>query len=280
MKKQRLILFLSFGFSGAAALIYQTIWARQLELIFGTTVYAVSAILSVFFAGLALGSFFIGRFIDRVSEGKDGKEFSGTILRWYAFLEIGIAAYALLTPWIFSLVSSVELMITSSVAMSFVGVTAVRFALLFFALIVPTTLMGATLPVITKFLTTQPKTFGSNFGRLYAVNTLGGVVGTLLVGFVLIAKFGIHATLLMAVSLNFSIGVVVLLLRKRFVGLLKRDKPLKIVKAVQEGGRIFGGHKSSGGFVGVFSGGIWGVGVRGSLDAYFGYGDWQRGVCL
>ena len=82
MKK---IVLLSFCLSGMAALIYEVVWMRQLTLIFGTTVYAISTVMAVFMAGLALGSLILGRIADR----------SKNPLRLYGFLQSGIGVYVL-----------------------------------------------------------------------------------------------------------------------------------------------------------------------------------------
>ena len=94
---KRIILLIIFTLSGMTALIYEVIWMRQLTLIFGTTLYAVSMVLSVFMAGLALGSIIFGRLVDR----------SKNPLRLYAYLEGGIGVYVLFTPFIFWAIHSV-----------------------------------------------------------------------------------------------------------------------------------------------------------------------------
>src|SRR3990172_8102059 len=86
-----IFVFTWFFFSGLAALIYQVLWARQLELLFGSTIYAISTILSVFMAGLALGSYLLGKVVDRTKNP----------LRLYAILEGIIGLYALITPLFF-----------------------------------------------------------------------------------------------------------------------------------------------------------------------------------
>jgi hypothetical protein len=75
--------------SGAAGLVYQVLWTRQLSLIFGVTTYAVATVLATFMGGLAIGSWVLGRWVDSCQNP----------LAWYALLELGIGLYALLvTP--------------------------------------------------------------------------------------------------------------------------------------------------------------------------------------
>ena len=95
----KIIIFLLFGLSGMAALIYEVVWSRQLTLIFGTTLYGISTVLAVFMAGLALGSFILGRVADR----------SKNPLRLYGFLEGGIGIYVLFTPAIFKLINDLQI---------------------------------------------------------------------------------------------------------------------------------------------------------------------------
>src|SRR6266481_345286 len=83
------IVLVALFLSGMSALIYEIVWLRLLKLIFGDTVFAVSTVLAAFMAGLAVGSYLIGRLIDR--RPKSG-------LRYYAAMEIGIGLYALLVP--------------------------------------------------------------------------------------------------------------------------------------------------------------------------------------
>ena len=91
----KLIIFLLFILSGISGLIYEVVWTRLLTLTFGNTVYAVSAVLSSFMAGLALGSFLIGRYSDRLKKP----------LRLYAILEGGIVVAALLIPVSFKVIT-------------------------------------------------------------------------------------------------------------------------------------------------------------------------------
>ncbi|MCZ6907807.1 MAG: hypothetical protein O7G28_11025 [Deltaproteobacteria bacterium] len=86
--RTHLVIFLLFGLSGVPALIYQIIWVRELGLIFGTTVYAVSTVLAVFFSGLALGGILFGKIVDAQNKP----------LPLYGFMELGIGVCGVLTP--------------------------------------------------------------------------------------------------------------------------------------------------------------------------------------
>jgi spermidine synthase len=204
MKK---IVLLSFCLSGMAALIYEVVWMRQLTLIFGTTVYAISTVLAVFMAGLALGSLVLGRVADR----------SKNPLRLYAFLQGGIGIYVLLIPLLFNLINSLQIYLARGFALDFSGFSLIRFGLCFLVLLIPTTLMGGTLPVIVRFFVRRKEELGGYLGRLYSLNTLGGVFGSFLAGFVLILLLGVRGTIYLAAAINLSIAAGVFLLSQRTV---------------------------------------------------------------
>ena len=104
------IVCVALFFSGMSALIYEIVWLRLLKLIFGDTVFAVSTLLAAFMAGLAIGSYFIGRFIDhRPRYG----------LRYYAIMEIGIGLYALFVPFLLDFLVPIGIWVTEQYRTSF-----------------------------------------------------------------------------------------------------------------------------------------------------------------
>lgn len=191
-----------FFLSGLAALVYQVLWARQLELVLGSTLHAVSAILSVFMAGLALGSLIFGRLVDR---GKINP------LLLYGLLELGIGIYALFTPWILKGVPLLGLYLPGLAEVGISTFSAVFFVSLL-VLIIPTTLMGGTLPALTKYMVSRYEEMGNKVAKLYFLNTLGAGAGAFLAGFLLIAYLGIPPTTYVAAIINLGIAVGVLLL--------------------------------------------------------------------
>jgi spermidine synthase len=194
-----------FFCSGAAALIYEVIWVRSLSLIFGGSHLAVTTVLSVFMGGLALGSYLIGKRIDRY----------GKLLRLYGALELGIGASAVLSALLFKLypflyVPLAQVAVTSPVYLSFIRVI---FAVV--ALIVPTTLMGGTLPLLSKFVSRRAKSLGSHISFLYGFNTLGAVAGVAAASFILLRHYSVSTTMAAAVSLNILAGAFSILLQDR-----------------------------------------------------------------
>lgn len=195
-----------FFLSGAAALIYQVIWARQLELVFGSTPHAIATILSVFMAGLALGSLCFGRLADKTSNP----------VLYYCFLETGTGAYALFTPWIFENLPHLQLFLLPPSPAGSASFSLFTLVSSFLVLIIPTALMGGSLPVMAKFLLHRHEEAGSKVGKLYFVNTLGAAAGALLAGFALIALFGLRATTFVAAAINLGIGATAFILYRNW----------------------------------------------------------------
>jgi spermidine synthase len=193
-----------FFVSGAAALLYQVSWLRVLVLVFGTTGLAVATLLAAFMAGLALGSFVLGQLVDRW----------GRPLLLYGLLELGIGGYALLVPSLFHGLIPAYRWAWASFHPAFWTFSLVRFGLACSVLLMPTTLMGGTLPVLSRFFA-HAEEIGYRVGLLYALNTLGSVCGAFAAGFFLLPRFGLAHTMLIGVALNGLAGGVVLLLAGR-----------------------------------------------------------------
>ena len=203
------IVWLIFIFSGASGLIYQVIWMRQLTLIFGSTVFATSTVLTAFMAGLALGSFYFGRKIDESDQSP---------LRIYALLEAGIGAFCLVWPLILSVLGALYVLIHRNVTSEFYTLSLIRFVLTCTVILIPSTLMGGTLPVLTRFFVKRLEQLGTNIGVLYALNTFGAVIGTVAAGFFLLEAFGIRWTLGIGIAINFAVAAIALVLAQRASG--------------------------------------------------------------
>ncbi len=198
-RTRALISFLVFFASGMAGLVYQVVWSRMLTLVIGVSIYAITAVVCSFMAGLALGSYLIGRWGDRWRDP----------LRVYGVLEGIIGVYALLTPLLFQAMTPAY--VAAFRSFEGPGLNLVRIALSTLVLMVPTTLMGGTLPLLARLVTRDQERTASGVGLLYGVNTLGAVVGCFLAGFVLLAKFGIHGSLRIAALTNLAIAVLTFL---------------------------------------------------------------------
>jgi spermidine synthase len=181
--------------SGFSALVYEVLWARQLSLVLGGEILAISIITATFMAGLALGSALFGRISDR----------SRNPLRLYSYLEFGIGATALLFPLGLQAASLVFVNMSQTFTGQPAVATLTRLALSALLLLIPTTLMGGTLPVICRIFAGTH--FSERVGRLYALNTAGAVCGCLLTGFFLIPHLGTILAGFLAVGINLAIGL-------------------------------------------------------------------------
>jgi spermidine synthase len=202
-KLSKLTIALCFILSGATGLIYEVLWARMLGLVFGATTLAVSTVLAAFMGGLALGSALAGRLGQKIAKP----------LSAYGLMEIGIAVYALLVPLLFRLIDHVYVLIWQRLHPGYFTFSVWRFVLSGVVLLVPTTLMGATLPVLAAALVRSPETDSNSVTRLYACNLAGAILGTLAAGFVLLPAFGVRSTIAVAAVINVLVGVIAIVLQ-------------------------------------------------------------------
>ena len=198
------IILSCFFVSGLTALIYQVVWTRVLTLVFGNTTFAYSTILTVFMIGLALGSKYFGKLIDR-------KGYSP--IKMYALLEGGIGIYALAFPLLIKLQDYLGFLYRPE--SNFYVSSLVLFALCFLLLILPTFLMGGTLPILTKYFVTNFSRRGGTISKIYALNTAGSVLGAFLSGYYLIIRLGVLGSISVASTLNLLIAFVCLLIYKK-----------------------------------------------------------------
>jgi spermidine synthase len=187
-----------FFLSGIAGLVYQVLWLRLLSLTFGVTVYAATTVLAAFMAGLGTGSFLGGRLAARTSNP----------LRWFGVAELLIGVSALATPAALAAATGLYASLHSTIGASPVLLTTVRFACSLLVLLVPTTLMGASLPLLVRASLDGDSHTGRHVGVLYACNTAGAIVGAVATGFYLIGAVGIHASFVLAAGLNVGVGAV------------------------------------------------------------------------
>lgn len=187
-------LTLLFFLSGACGLTYQVLWLRLLSLVFGVTVHAASTVLASFMAGLALGALLAERLERR-----------GHPLRVFAALETGIAASALATPVLLALATGVYRTLADVFPDALAPLTVARFVGSSAVLLVPTVLMGATLPVLSQASVVRVSG-ESRLALLYAVNTAGALVGALATGYVFIGGLGMQRTFVLAAVVNLAVA--------------------------------------------------------------------------
>jgi len=190
-----------FFVSGATGLLYELLWMRRLTLVFGATHLAVATVLAAFMLGLAAGAAWSGRFADR----------GRWPLRVYGLLELVIGFYALIFPW---LVDAATLFYRQVFAQGDAGrfwwFQAFHLVLMVAVLFLPTAAMGATFPLLARFVSERLSLVGRRAGLLYGFNTAGAVLGTALTGMVFLPTFGMRSTEVAAALANIVVGLVAL----------------------------------------------------------------------
>ncbi|MEE3330297.1 MAG: fused MFS/spermidine synthase [Myxococcota bacterium] len=201
----RVALISLFFVSGAASLVYEAVWNRLLVLQMGNTAYALTTILTVFMAGLALGSFVGGRYAARLRDP----------LRTYGWLELGIGIYCLFVPLLIDALEPLMRFAYNDLFESFVAFSFFQFLGCGAVLILPITAMGATLPIVSDFIARRSEAVSASVGLAYGVNTFGGFVGVMLGGLVLIPAVGLQMSNGIAASLSCGAGIAALLISQR-----------------------------------------------------------------
>jgi len=191
------ILQVLFFLSGASSLIFETIFTRLLTYTFGNTAYAVSTVLASFLGGLAVGAFVLGGWLDRRAPS----------LRFYGGLELLIGVYCLFIPSLFGWLTESYVALYYRLQLGTAGLTTLRVGLSSILILVPSFLMGGTLPAIARFLAARRSDFQSELDRFYALNTLGAASGVLISTYALIPVLGIRGTIVIASSINILIAI-------------------------------------------------------------------------
>ncbi|MCP3678415.1 MAG: MFS transporter, partial [Deltaproteobacteria bacterium] len=199
------VTLICFFLTGVTGLVYELVWVRMLILTFGSTQFAVTTVLTTFMAGLAIGSLLFGRMIDRYEHP----------LRVYGILEMVLGGYCIVTPLIFSAIQSIYLSLFSGGGVQYAAFNPTQFLLAFGGIILPSILMGGTLPVLTKYFTLKREEIGFKVGLLYALNTLGSVVGCLATGLFLLYLLGVTSTIYLAGVVDIVIGALIITLSRR-----------------------------------------------------------------
>src|SRR5581483_7510002 len=203
----RVVVLACFFLSGASGLILEMLWTRMLTLVFGSTTLAVSTVLTAFMGGLGLGSYLAGRYADRLKSP----------VRAYAIAEAGIGVYALLVPLVMMLYPGLNRWLWAAFGDRYALLSVLRFVASAGLLIVPTTLMGATLPILARHFVRHPwelRRVGLRIGSLYAVNLFGAVAGSFFAGFIFLPSIGLRWTNVTAASFNLTLAAAILIARR------------------------------------------------------------------
>jgi hypothetical protein len=218
-----------FLLSGFAGLLYEIVWMKLLTPVVGAALFSVTAVLTVFMGGLALGSLVGGRYLERATSP----------LRLYGVLEMLVGAYALAVPFIIRAVNPLFKLLYQHHDPALAGLDWQRVLVCGIVLLVPTTLMGATLPVLVRYAIGRRGQPGGTIAALYGINAAGAVVGALAAGFALIPALGLSQTTYLAALVNFAVGITAILIARRSqaqpVALSPANTVPRLSKAVQAG---------------------------------------------
>lgn len=191
-----------FFASGALGLIYEILWLKELQLLFGNSAYAAATTLSVFFLGLGAGGYYWGRRSTSVSN----------LLRAYGLLEIGIGITAIMYFGLLALYRTVYAPLFEVFGNTASLFVLAKFILSLTILFLPAFLMGGTLPILSQHFIRRPRELGKTGTLLYALNLAGAVVGVFLAGFILPPLMGYRLSYVAAIVSSGLIGVLALLL--------------------------------------------------------------------
>ena len=195
--QEKTFVLLAIGISGFCALAYEVLWTRILVFFLGSTTYAFATMLAAFLFGIALGSMVFSRWVDRVRQP----------LIAFGIVQLGIGLFALiLMPAFESLYG-----ITYALQSTFGGSRFWTFFSCFLVMSLPTFLMGASFPLVTKIYTGNARQLGRSIGNVYAVNTVGSIFGAFCAGYILIPLLNIRPSIILAVMLNTTIGFLLVM---------------------------------------------------------------------
>jgi spermidine synthase len=191
--------------SGLTGLVYEVTFSKYLSYVFGATAYASSAVLVAFMGGLSVGGVLVARFNERIRR----RYF------FYGAAEILVGAFCAVSPWLFAAIGDVYVTIARAVPASLPVLAVVRWFLATLIVFVPAAGMGATLPLLAPAVGAS----GDRrwLSRLYAVNILGGAVGSLLGAYFVIPLLGLAGTMRGAAIVNVVIGLAAMVLAKSSV---------------------------------------------------------------
>ncbi|MCI0694197.1 fused MFS/spermidine synthase [candidate division KSB1 bacterium] len=206
-KTLQLTVALLFILSGITGLIYQIVWFKYLSLFLGNTTHAQTVVLATFMGGLAIGAWLWGRRADVAKQP----------LLVYACLELGIGVYCLFYPAFIGFLREafISLVHATNLPSDSVTVLAMKFVLSLLTLLLPTVLMGGTLPVLVKALSRSLEDAGKNVAVLYFLNSFGAVLGSAIGGFAFVPILGLRASMFMTATVNLAIGLGALFLNQR-----------------------------------------------------------------
>jgi predicted membrane-bound spermidine synthase len=196
-----------FILSGFAGLMYEVLFSKALALTFGSTATATYAVLATYMGGMAVGAWLGGKFAAGHKQP----------LVFYALCEFGIAVYCALTPLIFKGIQGIYVGVATGMPPDAQILIVFRLALGITCLLVPTILMGMTLPILARFFESRSVSLGSSVAVLYGANVVGAALGAIMAGYAVLPALGVHRTTLAAAAINLLVALIAIEMHKRFV---------------------------------------------------------------
>ena len=207
-------IYIGFGLSGAAALIYEIVWTRNLSTVMGSSTYALSTMLAAFMGGLSLGGYLGGKLTLRFKN-------MGLI---FSIIEFGIGITGMITLALINALTPLYLKSYFTFHLSFHGLSFMQFLINFIIMGIPTTLMGMTFPVVIKYFSPKKEDIGEPTGNLYSINTFGAIIGSASAGFILIPFLGVYGAAFTAIILNMITAFIIFqILFFMFLGCLDQN---------------------------------------------------------
>jgi spermidine synthase len=214
------VVLIAFALSGFTSLSYELLWTRILVYFLGTQTYAFTTMLATFLLGIAFGSAVFSRFIDSI---KDNVWLFGVI-------EIGIGLSSFVTLLSMGYISSVAAYVSKiGFVTTWWQMTGLKFILAAILMFIPTFLMGSTFPVVSKIFVSSLERVSSKVGNIYALNTIGGIIGSVLTGFFLLPLLGIRRNVLIVVAINMALGIILIVISSSRKALLGRMTLLAVI---------------------------------------------------
>ncbi len=189
---RRYSLLALFFLTGFSALIYEICWVRQATLIFGVSIFAYSAVLTAYMGGMAIGSYLVGRWVDR----------SANPLRLLAGLQVALAVLGVLALAALTGLKTLYSLVASDATLGLTALTALRLGMALLAMTPPAICIGAMMPAMSRIYAQRTGLVGHEVGQVYAVNTLGSVLGCAFTAIFFIRLWGLRETVFLAAALN------------------------------------------------------------------------------
>lgn len=220
---KRNFLLLIFAVSGATALIYEILWIRPLSLVFGNSIYAIGTIIFSFIIGLAIGSFLIAKYADKVKNPLQG----------FAYIQILVGITSIMILSVINELPQMYIGLYDATKFSTELFIVLQVVLSSLVLLIPATLIGMSFPLVMKHYSKNLSDIGKDVGKVDGVNSLGAGIGVLLVSFLLMPELGIKSTVQLTASINIVIGIMlclsIKLLDKRKIAIISAIGLLVIV---------------------------------------------------